>query len=103
MGQYLNGRVSMVVGSHTHIPTHDARVLSKGTAYQTDAGMCGDYDSVIGFKPESPLERFLTKVGKAKLEAASGKGTLCGLVVDINDSTGLATKCTPLQYPQPLG
>jgi len=90
MGQYLDGRVSMVVGSHTHIPTADARVLKKGTGYQTDAGMCGDYDSIIGFQVEAPIERFLTKVGKTKLEAATGEGTLCGLLVETDDKTGLA-------------
>lgn len=89
MGLYLDGRVSLVVGSHTHIPTADARVLPKGTAYQTDAGMCGDYNSVIGFAPQAPIERFLTKVGKAKLEAASGEGTLCGLLVEL-EANGLA-------------
>jgi len=92
MGQYLDGRVSMVVGSHTHIPTSDVKLLPKGTAYQTDAGMCGDYNSVIGFAPDAPLERFLTKIGKVKLEAASGPGTLCGLLVETDDKTGLATK-----------
>ena len=93
MGQYLDGRVSMVVGSHTHVPTNDARVLKKGTAYQTDGGMCGDYDSVIGFDPKAPLERFLTKIHKgSRLEPASGKGTLCGLLAEI-DTKGLASTC----------
>ncbi len=92
MGQYLDGRVSCVVGSHTHVPTADARILKKGTAYQTDAGMCGDYDSVIGFDARVPIERFLNKVGKTKLEPANGNGTLCGLLVETNDKTGLAVK-----------
>ena len=103
MGHHLDGRVSMVVGSHTHIPTQDARILSKGTAYQTDAGMCGDYNSVIGFKPEVPLERFRTKISKTRLEAATGDGTLCGLLVETNDLTGLAISCKAIQYPKPLG
>ena len=94
MGHYLDGRVSVVVGSHTHIPTSDVRVMPKGTAYQTDAGMCGDYNSVIGFAPEAPLERFLTKIGKVKLEAASGEATLCGLLVETDDQTGLALSAT---------
>ena len=102
MGQFLDGRVSMVVGSHTHVPTADARILAKGTAYQTDAGMCGDYHSVIGFKPEAPLERFLTKMTKVRLEPAAGEGTLCGLLVETDDVTGLAKRCTPVQYPVPL-
>ncbi len=96
MGLYLDGRVSMVVGSHTHIPTADARILPKGTAYQTDTGMCGDYNSVIGFEAKAPLERFLTKIGKNKLEAASGAGTLSGLLVETDDKTGLATSASPV-------
>lgn len=94
MGQYLDGRVSMVVGSHTHVPTADARVLKKGTAYQTDGGMCGDYDSVIGFDSAAPLERFLTKMHKgSKLEPATGKGTLHGLLATLDERTGLAQSC----------
>lgn len=101
MGQHLDGRVSMVVGSHTHVPTQDARVLKKGTAYQTDAGMCGDYDSVIGFSPAAPLERFLTKIPKARLEPAAGEGTLCGLLVETGPG-GLALCAEAVQYPAPL-
>ena len=94
MGKHLDGRASMVVGSHTHVPTNDAKVMPRGTAYQTDGGMCGDYDSVIGFDSAAPLERFLSKINKgSKLEAASGKGTLCGLLTEIDDSTGLAKSC----------
>ena len=103
MGKYLDGRVSMVVGSHTHVPTADARILPKSTAYQTDSGMCGDYSSVIGFKSEAPLERFLGKITKVRLEPASGQGTVCGLLVETDDSTGLATRCTPIQLPKALG
>jgi 2',3'-cyclic-nucleotide 2'-phosphodiesterase len=103
MGKYLDGRVSLVVGSHTHVPTNDARLLPKGTAYQTDAGMCGDYDSVIGFEATGPLERFLTKISKAKMEAASGEATLCGFYVETDDVTGLAKSCKAVQYPKPLG
>ena len=97
MGKYLDGRVSVVVGSHTHVPTADARVLPKGTAYQTDAGMCGDYDSVIGFDAAAPLERFLTKISKVKMEAAQGAATLCGLYAEIDDKTGLAVECSAIQ------
>lgn len=103
MGQYLDGRVSMVVGSHTHVPTQDARLLPKKTAYQTDAGMCGDYNSVIGFKPDAPLERFLGKITKVRLEPAAGEGTLCGLLVETDDATGLAKACKPVQYPKAVG
>ncbi len=103
MGVYLDGRVSAVVGSHTHVPTADARVLPKGTAYQTDAGMCGDYNSVIGFEPTGPLERFLTKIPKAKMDAASGAATVCGTLIETDDATGLAISCKLLQWPKPLG
>ncbi|MBY0407248.1 MAG: YmdB family metallophosphoesterase [Rickettsiales bacterium] len=103
MGQFLDGRVSMVVGSHTHVPTADARILPKKTAYQTDAGMCGDYQSVIGFKPEAPMERFLTKMTKIRLEPASGEGTMCGLLVETDDATGLAKSCKAVQLPRALG
>lgn len=102
MGKYLDGRVSMVVGSHTHVPTADARVLPKKTAYQTDGGMCGDYDSIIGFAPAAPLERFLSKVTKIRLEPASGEGTLCGLLAETDDVTGLAVSCKSIQYPKAL-
>lgn len=102
MGQYLDGRVSMVVGSHTHVPTADARILTKGTAYQTDAGMCGDYNSVIGFKPEAPMERFLTKITKIRMEPAMGEGTMCGTLVETDDATGRAISCKHIQYPNPL-
>ena len=103
MGKYLDGRVSMVVGSHTHVPTADARILPKKTAYQTDAGMCGDYDSVIGFAPEGPMEKFLSKIPKfGKLEPASGEATLCGLLAETDDATGLARECKTIQWPSPL-
>ncbi len=102
MGIHLDGRVSAVTGSHTHVPTADARVLPKGTGYHTDAGMCGDYNSVIGFDPAGPMERFLTKIPKAKMEPASGDATLCGTLIETDDKTGLAVKCAVLQYPKPL-
>ncbi len=96
LGIYLDGRVSMVVGSHTHVPTADARILPKGTAYQTDAGMCGDYDSIIGFSPQGPLERFLSKTRKAKMEAADKQATFSALLVETDDKTGLAIKVEAL-------
>lgn len=102
MGHYLDGRVSAVVGSHTHVPTADARILPKGTAYQTDAGMCGDYNSIIGFQVEGPMERFLTKIPKAKMEPAMGPATVCGVIVETNDKTGLATSCRAIQWPERL-
>lgn len=96
-GAYLNGKVSLVVGSHTHIPTSDARILSLGTGYQTDAGMCGDYDSVIGFNKDAPLARFTTKVKKHRLEPATNAATLCGVFIETNDKNGLCTHISPIQ------
>ena len=90
MGHYCDGRASVVVGSHTHVPTADAMILNKGTAYQTDAGMCGDYDSVIGMDKEEPLRRFLTGMGKGRFQPAMGEATLCGLFVETDDRTGKA-------------
>ena len=102
MGHFCDGRASVVVGSHTHVPTADARILAKGTANQTDAGMCGDYHSVIGFDMAAPLERFLSKINKVRLEPASGAGVICGLLVVTDDRTGLALRCVPIQYPVAL-
>ncbi|MCJ2074640.1 TIGR00282 family metallophosphoesterase [Methylobacterium sp. E-016] len=88
-GVFLDGRASLVVGTHTHVPTGDHRILPGGTAYLTDAGMCGDYDSVLGMQKEEPLRRFLQKTPGARLEAAQGEGTLCGIAVETN-ADGLA-------------
>ncbi|GAU83293.1 TIGR00282 family metallophosphoesterase [Bosea sp. BIWAKO-01] len=90
MAYFVDGRASLVVGTHTHAPTADTRILPGGTAYQSDAGMCGDYDSVLGMHREEPVRRFLQKVPGARLEPASGPGTLSGVAVDIDDATGLA-------------
>ena len=92
MGHYLDGRVSLVVGTHTHIPTADLRILTGGTAYQTDAGMCGDYNSVIGMDKAEPLRRFITGMAKARFEPAAGEATLSGVYVETDDRTGRATK-----------
>jgi calcineurin-like phosphoesterase len=92
IGHYLDGRVTAVVGTHSHIPTADARVLAKGTAYQTDLGMCGDYDSVIGMRKDLAIARFLDVATRTRLEPAEGVATLCGLVVDTDDATGLAVR-----------
>jgi metallophosphoesterase (TIGR00282 family) len=96
MGHFLDGRVSLVVGSHTHVPTADARILPKGTAYQTDAGMCGDYNSIIGFEPTGPMQNFLQKYRKVRMESATGAGTLCGVIVTLGNN-GLATEIAPVQ------
>jgi len=97
MGHHLDGRSSLVVGTHTHVPTADAQILPGGTAYQTDAGMCGDYDSVIGMKKAPALLRFVSKLPGERLSPAEGPGTLCGVVVDTDPQTGLATSIRPVR------
>ena len=97
MGHFLDGRVSAVVGTHTHVPTADAQVLSGGTAFQTDIGMTGDYDSVIGMKKELATSRFTTKMPQGRLEPAEGMATLCAVYVETDDATGLATHVAPLR------
>ena len=91
IGHFFDGKASLVVGTHTHIPTNDARILQNGTAYQTDAGMCGDYDSVIGMNKNNSLNRFMKK-DSVKHFPANGDCTLCGVIVECNKETGLANK-----------
>jgi metallophosphoesterase (TIGR00282 family) len=91
IGHYFDGKATLVVGTHTHIPTNDARILKNGTAYQTDAGMCGDYDSVIGMNKENSLNRFMKKES-VKHFPAKGDATLSGVIVDCDIKTGLANK-----------
>ena len=91
IGHFFDGKATLVIGTHTHIPTNDARVLKNGTAYQTDAGMCGDYDSVIGMNKENSLNRFM-KEDSVKHYPALGEATLSGVIVDCNIKTGLANK-----------
>ncbi|MBL4756264.1 MAG: TIGR00282 family metallophosphoesterase [Rhizobiales bacterium] len=97
MGHFADGRASMVVGTHTHVPTSDHRILDGGTAFITDAGMCGDFNSVIGMDKEEPLRRFTTKIGSKRFEPARGEATICGVVVETDDNTGLATDIWPLR------
>ncbi len=97
MGHFVDGRASLCVGTHTHVPTADTMILPGGTAYQSDAGMCGDYDSVIGMDKVVPLARFTRKLPTERLKVASGEGTLSGVYVEIDDKTGLATKIAPLR------
>ena len=97
IGVAVDGRASLVVGTHTHIPTSDWRVLPGGTAYQTDAGMCGDYDSIIGMEKEEPLNRFRRKIPNARFAPAQGDATICGVYVETDDATGLATYVGPLR------
>jgi len=97
MGHYCDGRASLVVGTHTHAPTADHRVLPGGTAFQTDVGMTGDFDSVIGMAKAEPLNRFIRKIPSGKFEPASGPATLCGIAVETDDTTGLAVRCAPVR------
>ena len=90
LGYYLDGRVSCLAGTHTHVPTADARILPNGTAYITDVGMCGDYNSVLGFDSKAPIDRLLRNYTSERLVPANGKGTLYGILVETDDNTGLA-------------
>jgi metallophosphoesterase (TIGR00282 family) len=90
MGYFCDGRASLVVGTHTHVPTADHRILPGGTAFVSDVGMCGDFDSIIGMTKDEPLSRFLRKIPGGKFEPANGPATLCALAVETDDATGLA-------------
>ncbi|MGB6317688.1 MAG: TIGR00282 family metallophosphoesterase [Litorimonas sp.] len=96
MGYFCDGRASLVVGTHQHVPTSDTRILPQGTAYQTDAGMCGDYDSIIGMEVDEPLRRFTTRMRSARFEPATGPGTLCGVFVETG-ANGLAVRAEPIR------
>jgi metallophosphoesterase (TIGR00282 family) len=97
MGHWCDGRASLVVGTHTHVPTADAQVLTAGTAYLTDAGMCGDYNSVIGMDRQEPLRRFVTGMPKGRFEPANGPATLSGVFVETDDATGHALRVCPVR------
>ena len=97
IGHHCDGRVSAVVGSHSHVPTADTWVLPGGTAYQTDAGMCGDYDSIIGMKKDAAILRFIKKMPGERLSPADGEGTLCACLVETDDKTGLAKSIRPIR------
>lgn len=90
MGHFCDGKASLVVGTHTHVPTADTQILPAGTAFQSDAGMCGDYNSVIGMEKAEPLRRFVTGMGKGRFTPATGEATLSGVFVETDDRTGLA-------------
>lgn len=92
MGHWCDGQASLVIGTHTHVPTADAMILPKGTAYMTDAGMCGDYDSVIGMDKLEPLRRFITGLSHGRFEPAAGAATLSGAYIETDDKTGLASR-----------
>lgn len=97
IGHYLDGRVSLVVGTHTHVPTADHQILGGGTAYMSDVGMCGDYDSVLGMQKEEPVQRFMRKIPSGRFTPALGEPTLSGVAVEIDDVSGLATKIAPIR------
>lgn len=97
LGFFLDGRASAVIGTHTHIPTADARILPQGTAYMTDAGMTGDYDSIIGAEKTTPMNYFRTGLKLERYKPAEGPGTLCGVLIETDDKTGLAVTVTPIK------
>lgn len=98
----LDGRVSAVIGTHTHVPTADARILPGGTAFMTDAGMCGDYDSIIGMDKDEPLHRFTARIPSSRFTPALGPATLCGVLIEVDDRTGLAVSIEPIQGGKPF-
>ena len=97
MGHFVDGRASLLVGTHTHVPTADHQILAGGTAYLTDAGMTGDYDSVIGMEKSEPLTRFQRKLPVERFRPAQGPATLCGVAVETDDRTGLAVATAPIR------
>jgi len=97
LAYHIDGKATLLVGTHTHAPTSDYRIFAGGTAYQTDVGMCGDYDSVIGMDHEEPLRRFLRKTPGERFTPAEGPATISGIAVEVDDTTGLATAVAPLR------
>ncbi|KUF12243.1 TIGR00282 family metallophosphoesterase [Pseudoponticoccus marisrubri] len=97
MGHFCDGRASLVVGTHTHVPTADAQILPGGTGYLSDAGMCGDYDSVIGMDKAEPMRRFVTGMSKTRFQPALGAATLSGVLVETDDATGKAKAITMIR------
>ena len=97
MGHFCDGRASLVVGTHTHAPTADHQILPHGTAFVSDVGMSGDYNSIIGMDKDEPLSRFVRKIPGARFEPATGEATLCGLAVETDDATGLALRLGPVR------
>ena len=96
-GFFCDGRASLVVGTHTHVPTSDHRILTGGTAFMTDAGMTGDYDSIIGMQKEEPMRRFTSAIPSGRFEPAAGAATLSGVAVETDDATGLALHIAPVR------
>jgi len=103
LGAAFDGRASTVIGTHTHVPTADARVLPGGTAFITDAGMCGDFDSIIGMDKNEPIRRFTARIPSSRFAPAMGPATICGVLVETDDATGLALSIEPVRDGAPLG
>ena len=97
MAHFVDGRATAVIGTHTHVPTADEQILNGGTAYISDAGMCGDFDSVLGMDKEEPINRFLTKIASRRFAPSRGKATICGVGIEVDDATGLATAIAPVR------
>ena len=97
IGHFCDGRASLVVGTHTHVPTADHQIFAGGTAYMTDAGMTGDYDSIIGMQKEEPMRRFTSGIPSGRFEPAGGTATLSGVAVETDDATGLASRIAPVR------
>ena len=97
MGHFCDGRASLVIGTHTHVPTADSQILPGGAAYQTDAGACADYDSVIGNQKEEPLRRFTTRISGGRFRPAEGPATVCGVYLETDPATGLARRVEPIR------
>jgi metallophosphoesterase (TIGR00282 family) len=97
IAHFVDGRATAVVGTHTHVPTADDQVLPGGTAYISDAGMCGDFDSVLGMDKEEPINRFLTKIASRRFAPSKGEATICGVGIEVDDATGLARAIAPIR------
>ena len=97
MGHFCDGRACLVIGTHSHVPTADAQILNGGTAYQTDAGACADYDSVIGNQKDEPLRRFTTRISSGRYKPAEGPATVCGVYVETDPASGLALRIEPIR------
>jgi calcineurin-like phosphoesterase len=97
MGHFCDGRASAVIGTHSHVPTADAQILPLGTGYQTDAGACADYDSVIGMDKFEPLQRFTKKMPQGRMTPATGPATLCAVFIETAARSGLAVRCEPVR------
>lgn len=97
LAHFVDGRATAVIGTHTHVPTADEQILNGGTAYVSDAGMCGDFDSVLGMDKEEPISRFLTKISSRRFAPSRGEGTICGVGIEVDDATGLARTIAPVR------